>query len=291
MKFGAVLAPEEIGIDAGATRAYAQAVEGMGFSYIDVLDHVLGADITNRPNWTGAYSSKDIFHEPMVTLGFLAGVTTTIEMFTGVLVLSQRQTALVAKQLAEVDVLSGGRLRVGVGVGWNEVEYEAMGSDFKTRGRRLTEQFAVLRELWTKESVTFHGQWHDISEASINPLPVQRPIPLWMGGSSEAALRRAGTLADGWVPTFFPLDTGAAVLEKLMSYVAESGRDPKTFPFEARQRVTDGTPEEWAQSYGGWQRLGATHFLVDTRRGNLRSVDAHVKLMEQFMQTIPNSGA
>ncbi len=291
MKFGAVLAPEEIGIDAGVTRAYAQAVEGMGFSYIDVLDHVLGADVTNRPDWTGAYTSKDIFHEPMVTLGFLAGVTTTIEMFTGVLVLSQRQTALVAKQLAEVDVLSGGRLRVGVGVGWNEVEYEALGSDFKTRGRRLTEQFAVLRELWTKESVTFHGQWHDISEAGINPLPVQRPIPLWMGGSSEAALRRAGTLADGWVPTFFPLDTGAAVLEKLLSYVAESGRDPKTFPFEARQRVTEGTPEEWAHSYESWKRLGATHFLVDTRRGNLSSVDAHVKLMEQFMQTIPNSGA
>ncbi len=287
MRLGVVLPPEEIGVGPGAIRDYVQGAEALGYGYVDLLDHVLGADPTNRPGWTGPYTNKDVFQEPLVTHGFVAGVTKTIEMFTGVLILPQRQTALVAKQAAAIDVLSGGRLRLGVGLGWNEVEYQALGADFHNRGRRMEEQVAVLRELWTKEVVTFHGQWHHIQEAGINPLPIQRPIPLWMGGSSDPALRRAARLADGWVPTYFNLEQAAGLVQKLHSNMREAGRDPSTFQIEGRLRLAGASNDEWAAMYHGWGRLGATHFLVDTRRGGLTTVDAHLRALRQFMEALP----
>src|SRR5947207_13234197 len=207
MRIGVVFPQTEIGDDPIAIRDYAQAAEQLGYQHLLIYDHVLGASIANRPDWRGPYTSDTLFHEPFVLFGYLAGLTKRIELVTGVIVLPQRQTALVAKQAAEIDVLSGGRLRLGIGVGWNEVEYEALGQDFHTRGRRSVEQIAVLRALLTQEVVDFHGHWHHITHAGLNPQPVQRPIPIWFGvGSSqnpyppEAVLRRVARLADGWSP-------------------------------------------------------------------------------------------
>jgi probable F420-dependent oxidoreductase len=286
-RLGVVLPPEEIGTGPDVIRDYVQGAETLGYQYVDLLDHVLGADPTNRPGWTGPYTNKDVFQEPLVTHGFVAGVTKTIELFTGVLVLPQRQTALVAKQTAALDVLSGGRFRFGVGIGWNDVEYEALGADFRTRGRRMDEQIAVLRELWTKEVVTFHGEWHHIQEAGINPLPVQRPIPIWVGGSSDAALRRAARLADGWVPTYFTVEQGGTLVSKIRAYMQEAGRDPAKLQFEGRLRVAGASEAEWGAMYRGWRDMGATHFLVDTRRGGLDSPEAHLKVLRRFKEILP----
>ena len=204
MKLGAVFPQTEIGADPGAVKAFAQAAESLGYDYVLAYDHVLGADTANRPDWRGGYRLEHAFHEPFVLFSYLAGVTERIGLATGVVILPQRQTALVAKQAAALDVLSGGRLRLGVGIGWNAVEYEALGQDFHNRGRRYEEQIAVLRLLWTQESVAFQGRWHSVPEAGINPLPVQRPIPIWMGGASgmgddDRVLRRIARLADGWI--------------------------------------------------------------------------------------------
>ena len=212
MQLGVTFPQTEIGVDPGAIRAYAQAAEGLGYDYLVAYDHVLGADVSVRPDWKPrrhgrqphlatalppAYSHKHAFHEILVLFGYLAGVTKRLGLATGVLIVGQRQTALVAKQAAEVDVLSGGRLRLGIGAGWNDVEFEALGMDFHSRGRRNEEQIALLRALWTQEVVTFEGRWHKVTAAGINPLPVQRPIPIWVGGGAEPVLKRAGRLADG----------------------------------------------------------------------------------------------
>ena len=219
MQLGVIFPQVEMGVDPVAIRDYAQAVEQMGYTHLAVYDHVLGAGTTTRPDWRGPYTSESLFHEPLVLFGYLAGCTRGLELVTEVIILPQRQTALVAKQAAEVDVLSGGRLRLGVGIGWNDVEYEVLGEDFHTRGRRVSEQIAVLRALWTQEVVTFEGKWHRITEAGINPLPVQRPIPIWMGGGrAESALRRIARLADGWFPQVRPDDAGRALLESLRGY-------------------------------------------------------------------------
>ena len=181
MKTGAVFPQTEIGADPAAVRDYVQAVEELGYSHMMVYDHVLGADTSHHANWEGSYTSESMFHEPFVLFGYLAGITTKIELVTAVLILGQRQTALVAKQAAEVDLLTGGRLRLGVGVGWNHVEYEALNQEFGNRGQRYAEQIKLLREFWTQEVVEFEGQYHKLDHAGVNPQPVQRPIPIWMG--------------------------------------------------------------------------------------------------------------
>src|SRR5918992_2832003 len=199
MKVGVVFPQTEIGSDAPAIRDYAQAAEELGFRHVLAYDHVIGANPTSRPGWKPAYSHLDKFHEPFVLFGYLAGVTTKIELVTGIIILPQRQTVLVAKQSATLDILSGGRLRLGIGIGWNPVEYEALGENFKNRGRRSEEQIEVMRRLWTHELVSFEGKWHRITDAGLNPLPIQRPIPIWFGGYVDPVLRRIGRMADGWV--------------------------------------------------------------------------------------------
>src|SRR5262249_46087753 len=200
MRIGAIFPQTEIGVDLAGIRDYALAIEEMGFDHLLAYDHVLGADTSTRPGWQGPYTSESQFHEPFVLFGYLAALTRRVELVTGVIILPQRQTALVAKQTAEVDVLSGGRLRLGIGVGWNAVEYQALSEDFYTRGARCDEQIAVLRALWREPVVTFSGRFHTIEAAGINPLPIRRGIPMWIGGHSEAALKRAGRLGDGWLP-------------------------------------------------------------------------------------------
>lgn len=279
MRIGAVFPQTEIGDDPAAIRDYAQAVEEMSYSHILIYDHVLGASTATRPNWRGPYTSDTLFHEPFVLFGYLAGLTRRIELVTGVIILPQRQTALVAKQAAEVDVLSGGRLRLGVGVGWNEVEYQGLNEDFRNRGARSEEQIAVLRALWTEPVVTFQGRWHQIDAAGIKPLPIQRPIPIWIGGGADATLDRVGRIGDGWFPQRPPDEQARAMVERLRTATQAAGRAPESVGIEARLSLSQVPEGEWASFVDGWRRLGATHLCVNTMGMGLASPGAHIEAL------------
>jgi probable F420-dependent oxidoreductase len=283
MKIGVVFPQIEIGTDPAAIRDYAQAVETMGYSHILAFDHVLGANPDRPGGWKGPYTYRHVFHEPFVLFGFLAAVTRRVELVTGILILPQRQTALVAKQAAAVDVLSAGRLRLGVAVGWNPVEFEALGEDFTTRGRRIEEQIDVMRRLWTRDLVTYEGRWHRISDAGINPLPVQRPVPIWMGGESEPVLRRAARLADGWFPHFRPGPDAQAVVDRLLGYVRAAGRDPGAFGVEGRMTLAQIPEPERAQELGRWRAMhGVTHLCIHTVGLGLKTPADHIRTLERF---------
>lgn len=288
MRIGAIFPQTEIGSDPLAIRDYAQAVEEMGYRHLLVYDHVLGASTATRPDWSGPYTSETTFQEPFVLFGYLAGLTRQIELVTGVIILPQRQTALVAKQAAEVDVLSGGRLRLGVGTGWNDVEYEGLNEDFHNRGARIEEQIAVLRALWTEPVVTFQGRWHHIDAAGIKPLPVQRPIPLWLGGSVDTVLQRVARIGDGWFPQApNPQDERTrATIERLRRYVEEAGRPPEAVGIEARLTISDIPEDQWATYADGWRSLGATHLGVNTMGAGLTSPQAHIDTLRRVKERI-----
>ena len=293
MKTGAVFPQTEIGADPAAVRDYVQAVEELGYSHMMVYDHVLGADTSHHANWQGSYTSESMFHEPFVLFGYLAGITTTIELVTAVLILGQRQTALVAKQAAEVDLLTGGRLRLGVGVGWNHVEYEALNQEFSNRGQRYAEQIRLLREFWTQEVVEFEGRYHKVDYAGVNPQPVQRPIPIWMGAGGRAdpvptdrVLRRVARLADGWFPQMQPGDDARATVERLKVFAKEAGRDAATIGMEPRINLGDGDPEFWQEQAEVWEEMGATHISVNTMRAGLNTPQDHINAIQQFKEVI-----
>jgi len=285
MRIGVVFPQTDIGDDPLVVRDYAQAAEGLGYTHILAYDHVLGASTANRPDWRGAYTADDMFHEPFVLFGYMAAATYLVELVTGVIILPQRQTVLVAKQAAEVDVLSGGRLRLGVGVGWNAVEYEALGEDFSTRGRREEEQIELLRLLWTEPVITFKGRWHTVTEAGLNPLPVQRPIPLWLGGHSDAALERAGRMGEGWFPQMPPDDRARDAIEKLHNAARSAGRDPASLGIEARLHMRLGDADTWRDTLDEWRRLGATHVSVNTMGMGL-TARQHISAIERFMREV-----
>ena len=289
MKLGVVFPQTEIGPDPGGVREYFQAAEQLGYSHVSVFDHVLGADLANRPGWQGAYNSKDMFHEPMVLYGYAAAITQSLELVTSVLVLGQRQTSLVAKQAAEIDILTNGKFRLGVGVGWNQVEYEALNENFGNRGRREEEQMDVLRALWTNEVVTYHGRYHHITEAGLNPLPVQRPIPIWLGGRDERLLRRVAKMGDGWFPMVPASDEGRAVVDQLRAYAQEAGRDPATIGIEARVNINQAgnNPEAWVEEASFWSDIGASHLSFNTMRGNLQGPGPHIDAIRRFKEAIP----
>lgn len=285
MRLGAIFPQLEIGADPEEIRRYALGVEALGYDHLLAYDHVLGADVSDRPNWRGPYTTKSLFHEPFVLFGYLAALT-QLELVTGVIVLPQRQTALVAKQAAEVDILTRGRFRLGVGVGWNEVEYEALGEPFHNRGARSEEQIDVLRRLFTVESVRFTGRWHHISDAGLNPLPVQRPIPIWLGGGAEALLRRVGRLGDGWFPQRGPDDEARGMLERVKEYAREAGRDPEAIGIEPRLSVATVSPPDWASHAAAWRALGATHLTVNTMGAGLLSIDEHLETLRRVKATL-----
>ena len=279
MRVGVVFPQTEIGADVGAVRAYVQRVEELGYRHVLAYDHVLGADPAVHPGWRGPYDLTTTFHEPFVLFGYIAGVVTSLELVTGIIILPQRQTALVAKQAAEVDLLTRGRFRLGVGLGWNAVEYEALGQDFSTRGRRAEEQVELLRRLWTEPSVTFRGRFDRVTGAGLAPLPVQRPIPVWFGAQSERAYRRVGRLADGWFPQVPPgpkLDQARSVVEQA---AAEAGRDPARLGMEGRVSWRD-DPGKLAEHAATWREAGATHLSVNTMGAGLRTVDDHLRVLE-----------
>jgi probable F420-dependent oxidoreductase len=294
LKVGAIFPQTEIGTDLGAIRAFVHAVEDFGYDHIFIADHVLGADpqVHTHPS-LGRYSYKSVVHEPFTLMAYMAAITNRITLSTGILILPQRQTALVAKQAAEVDVLSGGRMRLGIGVGWNEVEFEALNQDFHNRGPRSAEQIAVMRALWTQEVVDFHGRWHDISHAGLNPLPVQRPIPIWLGVGGrqsprppDVVLRRVGRLADGWCPNIPTNEDGQAIVAQVHQYAREAGRDPSQIPLEGRVRIGGRPTEAWMKEVKAWQSLGATQFIAEAREGGLKFPDEHIAAMRQFKEVI-----
>jgi len=279
MQIGVVFPQTEMGPDAGAVRAYGEGMQALGFRHLLAYDHVLGADPDVHSGWRGPYDVRTTFHEPFVLFGYLAAVT-SLELVTGVIILPQRQTALVAKQAAEVDLLTQGRFRLGVGLGWNTVEYEALGKDFATRGRRIDEQVQLLRRLWTEPSVTFDGTHEQVTGAGLAPMPVQRPIPIWFGAQSPPAYRRAGRLADGWFPQVPPgpkLDEARAIVEKAAS---DAGRDPSTLGMEGRVTWT-GDVGDLATKVAQWRQAGATHVSINTMRAGLATVDDHLAVLTQ----------
>jgi probable F420-dependent oxidoreductase len=286
VKFGAVFPQIEFGNDPVAIRDYAQAAEGMGFEHIIVYDHVVGANAASRPGWSGAYNHNNPFHEPFVFFGYLAGVTETIGLVTAVIILPQRQTALVAKQAAEVDVLSGGRLRLGIGTGWNQVEYEALGENFHNRGRRSEEQIKLMRQLWTNELVTFDGRWHKVTDAGINPLPVQRPIPVWLGGSADQVIKRVATIADGWFPAMRPDDRVRAALDRIRSLATEAGRDPADIGLQSSVSIRESTPDDWRADIDTWRELGATHMSVNTMNAGITTPQGHIDAIRKFNEAV-----
>ena len=295
MKIGVVFPQIEIGTDPAVIRDYAQTAEALGYDHVLIYDHVVGANTASRPKWSGPYTSAHSFHEPFVVFGYMAACTQRLELVTGVIILPQRQTVLAAKQAAAVDVLSGGRLRLGIGVGWNDVEFEALGMNFHDRGARCVEQIKVMRALWTQETVTFEGRWHRITDAGINPLPARRPIPLWIGGESEVALRRAARISDGWMssrPVRAPGKQPAGEptrehqVERLREHLAAAGRSLNTFGIEGRAAIADGGPDQWRLQVEQWRKLGATHLSVNTMQAGLANPRAHIDAIRRFRETV-----
>ncbi len=286
MRIGAVYPQTEFVNDPAAIRDYAQAVEALGYTHVLAYDHVLGAN-PNRPGgWSGPYTYRSSFQEPFVLFAFMAGVTTTLEFATGIIILPQRQTALVAKQAATLDVLCGGRLRLGIGIGWNQVEYIALNEQFTNRGRRVEEQIQVLRALWTQELVTFQGQWHTIPDAGLNPLPVQRPIPLWFGGHADPVLRRLAHYGAGWMPNYRTAAEAQPALDALDVHLAAAGRSRRDIGIEARLAYGQGDTSRWVELIEGWRAAGATHLTVNTMGSGFTHPQQHLDALRHFAETM-----
>lgn len=282
MKFGAVLPHNEIGTDPGAMKAYVQGLEDLGATHLLIYDHVLGAD-PNRPGgYKGVYNKDTAFHEPLTTFAFIAAVTTKIELVTTILILPQRQAALVAKQAAEVAILSNNRFRLGVGIGWNEVEYEALGVPFKQRGARLGEQVDLMRALWSEDSLSFDGKMHKVTLASINPRP-SKPIPVWFGGSAPAALERCATTGDGWMPLMGPSDKAAACISEMKTRRAAAGKSFDGFGIQGQAQYAGGSADRWVAHASKWKQLGATHLAVATHNAGPCDVDGHLSRVRGYL--------
>ena len=289
MRIGAVLPTTEIGDDPAALKDFAQAVETMGFAQLLIYDHVLGADPDRPGGWDGPYTIAHPFHEVFVTLGYLAALTQTIELATCVLVLPQRQTALAAKQAAQLAVLSDNRFRLGIGSGWNRVEYEALKENFRNRGRRQEEQVALMRRLWSEEVVAFEGEFHTVSKAGIAPRPT-RPIPVWFGGTAEPQLKRAASIGDGWFPGAGPSEEAAAQTERVRGYLADAGRDPAAFGIGPQAQFHGGNPELWRRHAERWEEIGATEISIATMNAELSDVDDHIAAVRQYKEALGGTG-
>jgi probable F420-dependent oxidoreductase len=286
MKIGLVFPQTEIGNDPAVIRDYAQTAEELGFSHIMTYEHVLGANPNGGKRFRGPYSHEDPFHEPFALFSYLAGFTQRIGLVTGILVLPQRQTALVAKQAATLDILSRGRLRLGVGVGWNRLEFEALGENFRNRGKRIEEQVRLLRQLWTRALVEFDGQWHKIPDAGINPLPIQQPIPVWFGGRADVVLRRAAKMADGFMLNYSRPAEGAEGIRKLTAYLDESRRDKSAFGIETRLAFSGKAGDPWLEEMKEWERMGCTHAAINTMRQGFDSPRDHIELLHKIAQQL-----
>jgi probable F420-dependent oxidoreductase len=291
MKIGITFCHDELPLDGATARKFVQTAEGLGFSYIMVSDHVLGANKASRPDWKGPFGHEVPFRDPFVMWSFMAACTSTIGLATGVLILPQRPVALVAKQAAEVDVLSNGRVRLGVGIGWNPVEYEALGVKWADRGRIFEDQLTILRDLWTKPLVTVKTPYHAITDAGLNPMPVQRPIPLWVGQGRLAApaviergTRRAARLADGWMPNFPADDVGKPLIARYFDYCKEYGRTPHLEGFMTAD--PNASHKDWIATFKGWEAAGAESVGINIGYCGIVGLDAHLKQMEEAAKVL-----
>ncbi|HEY1636845.1 MAG TPA: LLM class F420-dependent oxidoreductase [Acidimicrobiales bacterium] len=285
MNIGVVFPQTEIGADVEVVRRYAQRIEELGFTHVLTYDHVVGADPAVHRGWQGPYDVSTTFHEPFVLFGYLAAIT-SIELVPGIIILPQRQTALVAKQAAEVDLLSRGRFRLGVGLGWNAVEYEALGKSFGDRGRRVGEQVELLRRLWTERTVTFDGTYEKVTGAGLAPLPLQQPIPVWFGAASPPAYRRAGRLADGWFPQVPPGHGLEEARTMVHEAAVEAGRDPAALGMEGRVSWGEGGAQKLAEQVRKWSDAGATHLSINTMGAGLASVDHHLDALGSAIEAV-----
>jgi probable F420-dependent oxidoreductase len=282
IKFGVVYPQTEYPPDPAAITEYARQAERLGYNHVLAYSHVLGANPERPGGWQGPYTHAHPFIEPLLLFSYMAAHTERLEFTTGIIILPQRQTALFAKQAATLDVLCDGRLRIGIGIGWNRVEYQALGEDFHNRGVRVEEQVTVLKELWTKPLVDFKGRWHDIPDAGINPLPIQRPIPIWFGGHHDNVLRRIARLGDGWMPNYrTPADAHSA-LTRLRKYLADYGRDPADIGIEARISYGSSSERDWERSIQEWRAAGATHISINTMGLGFEKPSDHISALEKF---------
>jgi probable F420-dependent oxidoreductase len=282
VKIGALFPHDEVGADPGDVRDFVQTVEGLGYDHIVLYEHVLGAGRTTRPDWKGPYDADNLFHEPFVLFGYLAGITTTMEFVTGIFVLPQRQTALVAKQAAEVALLSNNRLRLGVGLGWNEVEYESLGIEWRRRAARYEEQIGVLRALWGEHTTTVEGEFHTIIDAGINPRPTQQ-VPVWLGsGGAKSAMDRVARIGDGWIPSGTFAAELAPLLEDLRAMVLSYGRSLDDVGIQARLITSRMPAEQWSPECAAWQEVGATHLAISSKGVGNEKLSDHLKFLERF---------
>ncbi|HLX88544.1 MAG TPA: LLM class F420-dependent oxidoreductase [Acidimicrobiales bacterium] len=285
MEIGVIFPQTEVGSDPAAVRSIGQAADELGYRHLAAYDHVLGGDTAVLGELGGPYTIDDTFREPLTMFAYLAACT-DLAFATSILIGPQRQTALLAKQAAEVDLLCGGRLRLGLGIGWNRLEYDALGMPFDKRGAILEEQVIVLRELWTKRSVTFEGQFHEIRASGLAPLPIQRPIPIWAGGYAPAALRRIGRIADGWFPMVRPGGGLEKALETIREGAAEAGRDLADFQFEGRLEYATRDHDKMAEHVRRWREAGASHLSLNTMHAGLTTVDAHIAALAEMAQVV-----
>ncbi len=286
MKIGVVYPQTEYASDPKAIRAYAQTAEALGYTHVLAYDHILGANPERPGGWQGPYTYRDPFQEPFALFSYMAALTEKLSFITGIVILPQRETALVAKQAATLDVLSGGRLRLGIGIGWNKVEYVAMNQDFHTRGKRVEAQIDLLRRLWTEPLVTVDDEWHHIDDAGLNPLPVQQPIPIWIGGYADVVLQRVARMGDGWLPGAGTAEETAEPLAKLDRFLAEAGRSRADIGLEPRIHYGSGDSDRWRRFLDGWRAAGATHLSVDTMRCGFTAPDDHLRALERFAAVV-----
>lgn len=289
MQLGHLMPLADIGGEPATVREYAEAAQAIGYDFIEAPDHVLGVNAANRPGWN-RNTSAELFHDPFVLFGFLAGATQKLGFSTGVLILPQRQTALVAKQAASLDVLCGGRFRLGIGIGWNEVEFVALNEDFHNRGRRSEEQVTVMQALWANRHVSFEGRWHKIDDAGINPRPIAGKVPVWYGGHHERTLERVAKYGDGWMPNAYPPGEEALqIFGRLRSLTEAAGRDPQSVGIEVWVSMGTGNEEDWRQQVAFWKKAGASHVCLTTaynrrhhRRIDGKSLSNHLAALRRY---------
>jgi probable F420-dependent oxidoreductase len=293
MELGTLLPWSDIGGEPAVIREYAQAAESIGYDFLEAPDHVLGVNAASRPGWD-RNDNDDLFHDPFVLFGYLAGCTTKLGFSTGVLILPQRQTVLVAKQAACLDVLSGGRFRLGIGVGWNEVEFTGLNENFHNRGRRSEEQVQVMQKLWAEPHVSFKGRWHTIEDAGINPRPASGKVPIWFGGHHDRTLDRIAKWGDGWMPNAYPPGPEATeVLGRLHRLTEDAGRNPAQIGIEAWVSMGSGNEAAWAQEARFWKSAGASHICLTTtfnRRHHKRlpgdSLSDHLAALRRYHSAV-----
>lgn len=287
MKLGLSFPQTEIGTDPSKIKDFMQSAEDLGYDFITFVDHVLGEEAPRGASFAGNYTRDFMFHEVMVLMGYAAAVTNKIGLGTAVMILPQRQAVLVAKQAAEVDLLSGGRLRLGVGLGWNKVEYDGLGMLFGNRAKRFSEQIDVMRELWSQRVVEYRGDFHNFDSAGINPEPIQRPIPVWIGAMKEVAVRRAARVGDGWFmyPRQDPGDEAHAMISTYRQAAAEAGREPDSLGVNATVFANQGSgPDEWRSIMEKWERMGVNELTFRTAESDLENLEAHMDAIKKMAE-------